>query len=420
MALSDAFRALDHPPFRRFFLGQSVSLVGFWLQSVALSWLVYRTTRSPLMLATVAFAGTIPMLVISPFAGALIDRFDRRLVLLSTQMVQMTQAAVLAVLAFSGHARIEFVVPLALVYGCAWAFDVPARQAMLPVMIGGREDLPNAIALSSLVMNLARFVGPALAGLMLAWTGEGWCFLLNSVTFIPVLLAVRALPRTPAAHPAAALGRQLADGFRWVWAFHPARWLLGHLIVMSLTVPVYQAMVPIFASEIHHGDSRTQGLLVSSAGVGALIGTFLLAARPSVRGLVRVIGASSAIAAIGMVTFARTETLWIACAGLVATGFGIISVASGTNTILQSVVDDGRRGRVVSIYAMCFLGIVPLGTLLTGVLVRHLGAPLTLTLQGLVCLAASLAFAIAYPRIRAGLLPVYRELGIIEPEPSRE
>lgn len=221
MALSDAFRALDHPPFRRFFLGQSVSLVGFWLQSVALSWLVYRTTRSPLMLATVAFAGTIPMLVISPFAGALIDRFDRRLVLLSTQMVQMTQAAVLAVLAFAGHARIEFVVPLALVYGCAWAFDVPARQAMLPVMIGGREDLPNAIALSSLVMNLARFVGPALAGLMLAWTGEGWCFLLNSVTFIPVLLAVRALPRTPAAHPAAALGRQLADGFRWVWAFHP-------------------------------------------------------------------------------------------------------------------------------------------------------------------------------------------------------
>ena len=420
MQVTAAFRALRHPLFRRFFAGQTVSLVGFWLQTVALSWLVWRTTRSPVMLAVVAFAGSIPMLVISPFAGALIDRFDRRRALITTQVVQMVQAGTLAALAFADYTPIELIVPLALVYGCSWAFDVPARQSLLPVMIGGREDLSNAIALSSLVMNLARFVGPALAGLLLAWAGEGWCFLLNSVTFLPVLLAVRALPPAPPARPSAALTRQLADGFRWVWGFSPARWLLAHLTVMSLTVPVYQAMVPLFASEIHHGDSRTQGLLVSSAGVGALIGTFLLAARPSVRGLVRVINAASAIGALGLITFAQTGSLPLACGGLVAVGFGIITTAAGTNTILQSVVDDGRRGRVVSIYAMCFLGVVPLGTLLTGFMVGHLGAPLTLTLAGGFCLAGSALFALVYPRVRAGLLPVYRELGIVAADPSRD
>jgi len=415
MHTAPMLRALKHRPFRDFFVGQAVSQIGFWLQSVALSWLVYRSTRSPVMLATVAFAGTLPMLVLSPFAGALIDHFDRRKVLLSTQTVQMLQSLALALIAFSDAVQMAFIVPLALLRGVAWTFDLPARQTLLPLMVGGRGELPNAIALSSSVMNMARFIGPAIAGLLLAWTEEGWCFLLNALSFIPVILAIARLPSARPTPSGASAISHLVDGFRWVWGFAPARWLLAHLLVLSLTVPAYQAMVPIFAGEVHHGDSRTQGLLVSCAGLGALAGTLMLASRASVYGLVRVINLASASAAIGLVLFAQTGHLALACIGLAAVGFGFSVAGAGTNTILQSVVDDARRGRVVSIYAMCYLGVMPIGTLAAGFLADRFGAPACLSGLGLVCLTGSLGLLIAYPRVRGGLRAAYDAAGIKGP-----
>ena len=287
--LSATFRSLRHRPFRQFFIGQTISVVGFWLQQIALSWLVYRLTKSPVMLGVVAFAGTIPMLVLSPLAGVIVDRVDRRLVVLATQSAQMLQAFALAALTFTGSIRAEFVPLLALVYGVAWSFDAPARQALLPLMVGGREDMPNAIALNALIMNLGRFVGPVLAGLLLAFAGEAWCFLLNGLSFLAVLRALYALPSAPPARAPGPWRQQFAGGFAWVWSFLPARLLIGNLVLMSFTVPGYQSLMPIFAAEVFAGDARVQGLLVSSAGVGALASTALLAARPSVRGLVRVV-----------------------------------------------------------------------------------------------------------------------------------
>jgi MFS family permease len=411
--LTATFRSLRHPRFRAFFVGQTVSVVGFWLQQIALSWLVYRLTKSPLMLGVVAFAGTIPMLVLSPIAGVIVDRVDRRRVVLATQTAQMLQAFALAAFTFAGAIRPEWIPWLAAVYGVAWAFDAPARQALLPLMVGGREDMPNAIALNSLIMNLGRFVGPVIAGALLALAGEAWCFLLNGLSFLAVLRALHALPSAPPARAPGAWRAQLADGFSWVWRFAPARLLIAHLVLMSLTLPGYQSLMPIFAAEVFGGDARVQGLLVTCAGAGALASTAMLAARPSVRGLVRVILGATFAAGVALVAFSWTTWLPAACLALAVVGGGIILCAAGTNTVLQSVVDDDRRGRVVSIYVMAFLGIMPLGNLATGWLARHAGAAAALTIAGGVCAAGSLAFLFAYPRIRAGLLPVYRELGII-------
>jgi len=267
--LSSTFRSLRHPSYRRYFIGQTVSVIGFWLQQLALSWLVYRLTRSPLMLGVVAFAGTIPMLVLSPLAGVVVDRVNRRTLVLVTQSTQMLQAFALAALTFTGTIRAEFVPALAMIYGAAWAFDVPVRQALLPVMVGGRDDLPNAIALGSLTMNLGRFIGPILAGGLLAWAGEGWCFLLNGVSFLAVLFALSKLPSVPPPGLPGKWRAQLADGFAWVWGFLPARLLIANLALMSLTVPGYQSLMPIFAAEVFGGDARVQGVLISSAGCGA-------------------------------------------------------------------------------------------------------------------------------------------------------
>jgi MFS family permease len=413
--LSATFRSLRHRAFRQFFIGQTISVVGFWLQQIALSWLVYRLTKSPVMLGVVAFAGTIPMLVLSPVAGVIVDRVDRRLVVLATQSAQMLQAFALAALTFTGSIRAEFVPLLALVYGVAWSFDAPARQALLPVMVGGREDMPNAIALNALIMNLGRFVGPVLAGLLLAFAGEAWCFLLNGLSFLAVLRALHALPSAPPARAPGPWREQFAGGFAWVWNLLPARLLIGNLVLMSFTVPGYQSLMPIFAAEVFAGDARVQGLLVSSAGVGALASTALLAARPSVRGLVRVVMGATFAAGAALLVFSQLHWLPAACVALAVVGGGIIMCAAGTNTVLQSVVDEARRGRVVSIYVMAFLGITPLGNLAVGYLARHAGAGAALAIAGGACAAGSLAFMLGYRRIRAALVPVYRQLGIIPP-----
>ncbi|MEN9315729.1 MAG: hypothetical protein RIS35_2122 [Pseudomonadota bacterium] len=392
--LSEVFRSLAHRRFRHYFLAQAVSAAGFWIQQIALSWTVYRITGSAAMLGAVSFAASIPMLVISPFAGLLVDRVDRRRVVLVTQTIQMLQACVLAILAFTGTAQPALIVVLAFVYGTAWTFDAPARQALLPLMIGGRGDLSNAIALNSLVMNLARFVGPAIAGLLLAWTGEGWCFAINAASFLAVLVVLWRLPSVP---PAGRRGRwqeEISDGFRWVWTAPPARRLVLLLALVSFTAPAYQTLMPVFAREVFLGDARIQGLLVSAAGFGALLGTAMLAWRASSRGLPTVIARSAFGAGVALIVFAQTTRIAIAMAALAVVGFGVIVTASGVNTYLQATVDERRRGRVVSVYLMAFLGVAPIGNLLVGSLATAFGAPPTLAVYGAVCMAGALVFAL--------------------------
>ena len=393
------FRSLAHRRFRHYFISQAVSAAGFWVQQIALSWTVYALSGSAVMLGAVSFAASIPMLVMSPLAGLVVDRVDRRRLVLFTQSVQMAQAFVLAALSFTGTASIGVVIALALVYGTAWAFDAPARQALLPLMIGGRDELPNAIALNSLVMNLARFIGPAIAGVMLAWTGEAWCFLLNGVSFLAVLGVLYRLPSVPPAHAQARWREEIAAGFRWVWEFPPSRALVGLLAVVSFTAPAYQTLMPIFARQVHHGDARIQGLLISSAGFGALLGTGLLAWRASIRGLPALIGVSALGAGLGLAVFAMTARLWLAMAAVAVVGFGVIVTASGVNTYLQSSVDEQRRGRVVSVYLMAFLGMMPIGNLTVGSLAAALGAPSALLVYGVACALAALAFEFARRRI---------------------
>lgn len=410
-----ALHSLRYPLFRRYFLGQSVSLIGFWLQQVAMSWLIWRLTGSTLWLGAVAFAGSLPMLVVSPFAGVLIDRVDRRRAALLTQWTQMLQAATLALCAFTGVTEPLVYLGLAAVYGVAWAFDAPARQSMLPLMLGSRAALPNAIALNSLVMNIGRFVGPMIAGVLLVSVGEGWCFLLRAASFIAVLPALMALPGSPAPVVRSAWHLELVEGFHWAWSFMPARILLGNLILMSLTVPVYQTLMPVFATEVHGGDARIQGLLTSCAGIGALCGTLMLASRTSVRGLVRVLMAATFVAGASLAVFSFTRHLAVAGLAIGLTGGSIIVCAAATNTVLQSIAEDHRRGRVVSLYAMCFLGMMPLGSLSVGALARHWGPAIALGSFGLICAAGSLFFMTRYPRLREALLPVYQRLGLVEP-----
>ena len=407
-----AFRSLRHRPFRRFFVGQTVSIIGFWTQVVALSWTVYRLTGSTQMLGLVAFCNSIPMLLVSPFAGVLVDRFDRRKVALVTQSVQMLQAAILAALSFTGTLRVEYIVALALLYGVAWSFDAPARQALLPVMVGGRNDLPNAIALNSAIMNLGRFVGPAVAGALLAVLGEGGCFAVNALSFLAVLPALWVLPPSRAGAVPTGLLRELGEGFAWVWHCRPARRLLAGLVVTSFTLPTYMSMMPAFARDVFHGGAPLQGLLISSAGAGALAGTALLSMRASIRGLARIVTLTSPLGAVALTVFALSPWLAVALPALAVVGFAVIVTAAGINTVLQSIVEEHLRARVVSIYVMSFLGTAPLGSLALGVLARPFGVQAALAGFGIACLLLTGVLALRYPVLRRELKDLYGRLGI--------
>lgn len=384
------FRSLEHRSFRLYFFGQTISVIGFWLQSIAIGWLVYRLTDSAWMLGLVAFCSHIPMLVVSPFAGLLADRVDRRKLVIASQCLQMVQALVLAVLAFGEWVTAGHIVVLALVQGIAHAFDTPARHALLPAMIGGTAGLPNAIALNSLVMNLGRFIGPAIAGVLIAWLGEAGCFLLNAISYLAVLFALFQLPALPPRPRApSSLRAEMLEGFAWVSQCLPARVLMINLAVLSFTAPTYQTLMPMFVQEVFGGDSKTLGFLVGAAGLGALAGTLLLASRQSMQGLATLINAASALAGIGLLAFSLTSAVGLAAPALVLVGFGIIVTAAGTNTVLQRVVEDRLRARVIAIYLMSFIGTAPLGSLVLGALAGPLGPALATGGFALICFASA-------------------------------
>ncbi len=409
-------RGFQHRNFRLFFIGQSLSMIGTWMQFIAISWLMYRLTGSAFMLGMTGFALQIPILLVSPFAGVWVDRYNRRKLLVVTQTLALAQALLLAALTFTGLIQVWHILAISLFLGTVNACANPTRGTFLLELVESKANLPNAIALNSLIMNSARFVGPSIAGGVLAFAGEGWCFLLNALSYLVLIVALLMMRVKPVAAPAAPEHwfEGMKQGFRYAFGFLPSRRLLLLVAAISMTTSPYQHMMPIIASEVFGGDSRTLGLLISGAGLGAFAGTAYLAGRTSLRGLSRIIMIASFSSGAGLMLFSQSSLLWLSLLLMLPIGFGLIVTATSTNTILQTIADEDKRGRVVSIYGMCFLGTPPLGNLIAGSVASHIGAPLTLLVFGGLGTVAALAFALRIEAWRTAIRPVYRRLGVVK------
>jgi MFS family permease len=395
--VSTRFRALQHRNFQLFFAGQLVSLIGTWMQSTAQLWLVYRLTNSAALLGVFGFANQIPILLLASIGGYVGDRYNRHRGVIATQTAAMILAFVLAALTLSGaihDARgAGVIIFIAFLVGIVNAFDVPIRQAFLVQMVG-KEDLPNAIALNSSIFNGARVVGPAVAGFAIAWIGEGWCFFLNGVSFLAVILALLAMRLTPVERKPSTESplRSLMQGFHFAMSDLPIRSALLLLSWLSLLGLQYAVFLPIFASDIFHSGARGLGLLMSSAGVGAVLGALHFAARTEFKGLARWIAGTSAMCGIGLVLFSQSRVFWVSMAVLFVVGFSATVQMAATNTIVQSRVPDELRGRIMAVYATMFMGVQPIGSLLAGGVAKRIGAPYTLAIFGLLVMAGSLVF----------------------------
>lgn len=412
--MPESLRALRHRNFRLFVTGLGTSNIGMWVQMIASSWLVYELSGSTLMLGMATFCLQIPYLVLTPLAGVFIDRLDVRRVLAVTNSVALLQGVALFALLAGGWLTTTHLVLANLVLGVANAFDAPARQSLLSRMIPDRQDLPNAIALNSAVMNGARFIGPMLGGIIMASLGGLGSFGLNALLRVAVLLALAAmaLPPPKPRGPLAGWAGQLAAGIRYAYGFLPTRSALLLLACTSFCLQSYGSMMPWFASEQFHGDSRTLGLLLGAAGLGAVVGMAHLARRGSIRGLFGVLGMSSAAAALSLIAFCFTSSLWIALPMLFVSAMGMMLTAAATNTVLQSIVPDELRGRVAALYVMSFLGVSPLGSLFTGWLSRHLGVPGALAACAAASLGATWVYARKLPAIRRQIAPLYEQLQV--------
>jgi MFS family permease len=408
-------RALKHRNFRLFFFGQGISLIGTWMQQVAMIWLVYRLSGSEFLLGFVGFCSQIPSFFLAPVAGVFIDRWSLHRTIVTTQTLAMCQAAILAVLTLTGTVAVWHVLALSVCLGLVTAFDIPARQAFLIQMVEGRENLGNAIGLNSSMFNAAQLVGPAIAGFLIAAVGEGVCFLLNALSFLAVLVALlvmRLPPQVPAKPPQHVLD-ELREGFRYAFGFLPIREILMILAVVNLAAMPLRVLLPVFAKVVLHGGADTLGLLTAAMGLGALLGALCMASRKSVLGLGRQIAWASALCGLSLVAFSFSVVLWLSMLLLVIGGFAVMMEMAASNTILQTIVDDDKRGRVMSFYAMAFLGVAPLGSLLAGWLAGHYGAARVVQLAAGMCIMASLVFAWRLPGLRKMIRPIYQRIGIL-------
>ena len=414
LSVSRTFRALKHRNFRLFFTGQGLSLIGTWLQQIAMSWLVYRLTGSAWLLGVVAFCANVGILLFSNLAGVLADRIDRRRGLLTTQSLMLVQAVVLAVLVAFGWIETWHLIVLALWLGTCSAFDLPLRQSMYVHFIADRGDLANAIALNSMLVNSARVIGPAIAGLLLALTSEAVCFGLNALSFLAVILAILKMhwPVDARPDPAAGWWASWIEGARYAYGLKPVRALLVLVAALAWTIAPYTSLMPVFAKDIFGGGPHTLGYLLSAAGFGALVSTAYLASRATVRGLGRVIVFAAATSGLALAAFAYMRIYPLALLLMVMVGGGTILAAASANTILQTIVDDRLRGRVASFYTLAFLGVAPLGNLAAGALASLFGAPFTFALNGVLALLAALWFRGRLPMVRDVLRPIYEQLGV--------
>lgn len=399
-ALPATLRALKHRNFQLFFSGQMISLIGTWMQSVAQSWLVYRMTNSSLLLGAAGFASQIPVFLVAPLGGIVADRYPRQRVVIGTQVASMLLAFALAALTLANKITVAEIFVLAALLGVVNAFDIPGRQSFLVDMVG-KEDLMNAIALNSSMFNGARVIGPAVAGILVAKIGEGWCFFVNAVSYIAViigllLMRVQRRQHAPAASPIA----HMVEGFRFVERTAPIRALLLLLGLISLVAMPYTVLMPIFADRILHGGARGLGILMGATGIGALLGALTLATRTGVYGLGRWVMLSCGGFAVGLIAFALSRNFWLSTALLIPVGFCMMLEMSSSNTLIQAMVPDHLRGRVMSVYSMMFMGMAPFGALFGGSLADRIGAPWTVIIGALACLAGAALFGLRLPKLR--------------------
>jgi MFS family permease len=383
---------------------------------IATSWLVYRLTGSALLLGVVGFAGQIPSFLLAPFAGVLVDRWNRLRLLIATQVLALLQSLALAILALTGIVQIWHVILLSVFQGLINAFDMPARQAFVVEMVEKREDLPNAIALNSSMVNAARLLGPSIGGVIIAAVGEGWCFMLDAISYLAViasLLAMKMTPRMTKQIKEAKMLQQLREGWKYAFGFAPIRKVLLLLALVSLVGMPYTVLMPVFANEILHGGPNTLGLLMAASGVGALAGALLLAARKSVLGLGKYIPWMAGAFGAGLIAFSFSRSLWLSLLLMIVTGLGFMVQMAASNTVLQTIVEEDKRGRVMSFYTMAFMGTAPFGSLLAGSMADRIGAPHTLLIGGVGCIIGALWFATSLPALRRDVRPIYVKIGIL-------
>jgi MFS family permease len=415
---SHAWRALRHRNFRLFFGGQSISLIGTWMTRVATGWLVYRLTGSALLLGTISFAGQIPTFLLAPFAGVWVDRLDRRQVLVWTQALSMVQSLALAAMTLSGRITIPWLLALSAMQGVINAFDMPGRQSFMVKMVEDRRDLGNAIAINSSMVNMARLVGPSLAGMLIAVSSEGWCFLIDGISYIAVIasLLMMRLHGPVVKRLATSTLHELKEGWTYVSGFLPIRTILLLFAAVSLMGMPFVVLMPIFAARVLHGGPHTLGFLMGSMGLGALISALSLAARKSVVGLVRIIPIAAALFGVGLIGFGLSRVFWLSMLMVMIAGMGMMQGMAASNTVIQTIVSEDKRGRVMSYYTMAFVGMSPFGSLLAGSMAHAMGAPRTVMISGAVVLMGALWFATRLPALRRTIRPIYQEMGILPAE----
>lgn len=411
------FGALRHRNYRIFFIGQSISLIGTWMQQIAMSWLVYRMTDSVFLLGIVGFSSQIPTFLLAPFAGVIADRHHRWQLLLVTQGAAMVQAFVLAFLVLTHQVTVTHIIVLSFIMGVINAFDLPVRQAFTIEMVKGHADLSNAIALNSTMVNMARLVGPSIGGVMIAAVGEGMCFLINAVSFVAVIgsLLMMRVPKRVLPDRKVPILKELQEGFSYAFDFMPIRAILMLLSVVSMIAGGSQVLMPVFARDIFHGGSEVLGLLMACTGLGALGGAIYLASRKTVLGLGKVLIAACGMFGAGMIGFALAHSIPWALPFLVISSGGMIVQMASSNVLLQTIADEDKRGRVMSFYAMAFMGLSPFGSLMAGSIAHHYGAEVVFIAGGIVLLLSGAVFAAYLPKIRKHLRPVYVQKGILRP-----
>ena len=410
-----AFRSLRYRNYKLFFSGQSISLIGTWMQRIALPWLVYHMTGSALLLGVVSFAGQIPTFLLSPIAGVYTDRWNKYRVLIFTQVFSMLQAFILAWLCLSGSIQIWQIIVLGTLLGCINAFDVPARQSFVIELVEKKEDLGNAIALNSLMFNGARLIGPSVAGIMLATTGEGVCFLINAISYLFVIasLLMMNVKKREVRKKITPVFKELQEGLNYTFGYPPIKHLIILLSIISLTGMSYTVLMPVFAKEILHGGSNTYGFMMGAAGFGALLGALFLASRESVIKLGRIVPFSSMLFGVGLIALSVSRVVSLSLILMVFIGLGMMMQTAASNTILQTITDDDKRGRVMSFYAMAIMGTAPFGSLIAGALAKVIGTPATVFAGGVASVIGALVFMKKLPRLKNIVHPVYVKLGII-------
>lgn len=416
LGLRSILRAFQHRNFRLYFSGQCISLVGTWIQGVALGWTVYQMTHSALLLGLVGFAGQLPLFLLTPLAGVFIDRYSRHRTLVVTQTLSMVQALILAGLAYSGHLTVWTIIALNAVAGTILAVDMPSRQAFLVDLVGHGPDLPNAIALNSFTVHSSRILGPAIAGLLLVKVSPALCFLLNGLSYIAVIAALLAMRLAPLERQSGRVRpahHELLEGVRYAWGSGPIRAILSLVVLVSLAGASFVVLMPIFAAQVFHGGAHTLGYLMAIPGVGAMTAGIYLASRKSVLGAGIRIAAGAVVLGVSLVVFAQSRWMPLSLFALVFTGLGMVTQMALSNTVLQTLVDQEKRGRIMSLFTTAFLGMAPFGSILAGTLASKFGVSTAVTIGGVACIVGGAIFAFYLPTVRRAARPIYQEQGIL-------